>query len=372
MKIATRVSLQYSVVFLVSLLLMGGVVYYEFVFEPAAVAESGLPPQPVGEELAETILLYGVPTVGILLSAGLWLLRRALRPLERMRAAAEGIHEDSLHQRLPRTNTGDELDRLAVVFNSMMVRLEGSFSQIQDFTLHASHELKTPLAILRGQVESLLNDESTSPAQRDLFADQLDEIDRLARIVDGLALLARADLGELCDLGSTVRLDDLVRESFADACILAQTAGIRVTLGRCDPAELRGDRHRLRQLLLNLTDNAIKYNIEGGTVTIELRNHERMAVLTISNTGCGIPAVSLPRVFARFYRGDAARHGAVEGCGLGLSISERIVKAHHGWIGIQSRPGDLTTVTVRIPIESRPAPSQPVEREPMMEATTCN
>jgi signal transduction histidine kinase len=147
-----------------------------------------------------------------------------------------------------------------------------------------------------------------------------------------------------------VRLDELVQDSFADAQILARPCAVTVNLGACDDVMVRGDRHRLRQLLLNLTDNAIKYNRPAGRVDLALKRNGVAAELTIANTGPGIPPHLLARVFDRFFRADPSRHSAIEGCGLGLSIAQWIVKAHGGRIAIVSEPDALTTVTVQLPL----------------------
>ncbi len=234
----------------------------------------------------------------------------------------------------------------------MLARLDDSFNRIREFTLHASHELKTPLTILCGETETMLRDESLSAAERERAASQLDELRRLARIVDGLTLLAKADAGQVALKLEPVRLDELVRDNFADAQILAEPQGIGVELTVCEEITVRGDRHRLRQLLLNLADNAVKYNQPQGHVTMSLRRAGDTAEFTIANTGPGVAAESLPRVFDRFYRGDPAHSHEVDGCGLGLSIAKWIVSAHKGTIQIESAPAQLTTVTVRLPLEA--------------------
>jgi len=149
-----------------------------------------------------------------------------------------------------------------------------------------------------------------------------------------------------------VRLDELVRDNFADAQILAEPQRIRVELAACEAISVRGDRHRLRQLLLNLADNAVKYNQPQGRVTMELHRANGAAEFIITNTGPGIPAESLPRIFDRFYRGDPAHSDVVDGCGLGLSIAQWIVSAHNGAIQVESTPDKLTTVTVRLPLDA--------------------
>jgi signal transduction histidine kinase len=174
--------------------------------------------------------------------------------------------------------------------------------------------------------------------------------------VDGLTLLAKADAGQIILAMEPVRLDELARDNFADAQILAEPHGIQVELSNCEAISIRGDRHRLRQLLLNLADNAVKYNQPRGRVTMSLRRAENSAEFKITNTGPGIPPEILPRVFDRFFRGDPAHSQSVDGCGLGLSIAQWIVSAHNGTIKIESAPSKLTTVTVRLPLAQENKP----------------
>ena len=203
---------------------------------------------------------------------------------------------------------------------------------------------------MSGEAETALRDESLPPTERERFASQLDELRRLARIVDGLTLLAKADAGQIVLKAEPVRFDELVREALADAQILAEPQRIQVELAACEEVSVRGDRHRLRQLLLNLADNAVKYNQPEGRVTMSLRRDGNFAEFKITNTGAGIPPEILPRVFDRFYRGDLAHSQTVDGCGLGLSIAQWIVSAHHGTIEIESVPGKMTGVNVRLPL----------------------
>ena len=290
----------------------------------------------------------GVPPFLIALGGGWWLMRRSLAPVAAITSAAEKIHDRNLSARLPRTGNGDELDRLTEVFNAMTARLDGSFQRIREFTLHASHELKTPLTVMHGELETELSGENLSAPQRERLASQLDELQRLTKIVDALTLLTKADAGQIALKSEPLALDEIVRDVFADAQILARAAQLSVTLKACEPAQIRGDRHRLRQLLLNLTDNAVKYNRPGGTIEFSLLNAGANAELKISNTGAGIAPDVLPRVFERFYRGDAAHNATVDGCGLGLSIAQWIVAAHGGTIQLASLAGQ-TTVAVSLP-----------------------
>ena len=356
MTIRTRLTAWYAALMFVSLLAMALLMYHEFATESRAPVESVAAKVDEGDEgdLHETLRIIfwcGVPSALLALAGGWWLMRQALSPVAAITRAAEKIHDRDLGGQIPRTGNGDELDRLTEVFNAMTARLDGSFQRIREFTLHASHELKTPLTILHGELETALTENNLPAAQRDRLASQLDEIQRLTKIVDGLTLLTKADAGQIALKAEPLALDEIVRDVFADAQILAKPANISVSLAACEPAMIRGDRHRLRQLLLNLADNAIKYNQPGGTVEIALRRAEAVtAELTVTNTGAGIPAEILPRVFDRFFRGDPAHGGEVEGSGLGLSIAQWIVSAHKGAIKIESVPSKTTIVIVRLPL----------------------
>jgi signal transduction histidine kinase len=349
MTIRARLTLWYAGILFVSVLLISGLSYHEFAREQAlAKASSGQEENDGWEDMTQITLWCGLPAMIIAVVGGWWLMRKAMSPVKALTDAASRVHEGNLSEQLPRSGNGDELDRLTEVFNAMTARLNNSFNRIREFTLHASHELKTPLTVMHGELETALREEPSDHRER--LLSQLDEVQRLSKIVDGLSLLTKADAGLITLKQEPVRLDELARDSHADAQILAQPYDVNVELERCEEISLPGDRHRLRQLLLNLTDNAIKYNRPNGTVTIDLRRENGYAELKISNTGAGIPAEQQTRVFDRFYRLDPAHGNTVEGCGLGLSIAQWIVRAHRGTIEIASEPAKLTTVMVRLPV----------------------
>lgn len=362
MTIRTRLTLWFVSILFVSLLAMGVLSYYELVAEPNS-RPTQQPAKPGDDEadqsdLGDVIAILawcGLPALALSIGGGWWLMRKALAPVTALTRAAERINEHNLGQRLRRTGNGDELDRLTEVFNAMTERLDQSFARMREFTLHASHELKTPLTVIHGELETALSDNALLPAYRERLESELDEIQRLTKIVDGLTLLTKAGAGQIKLANDPVRLDELVREAYADAQNLARPRNVHVTLGACDEITIMGDRHRLRQLLLNLTDNGIKYNCADGTVTMALRRASDAAEFTIANTGGGISPELLPRVFDPFFRGDPSHSHIVDGCGLGLSIAQWIVTAHGGVIHISSECGKLTTATVRLPITSRSA-----------------
>jgi signal transduction histidine kinase len=353
--IRTRLTFWFAGILFAVLLAMSLFSYFELVVEPRNHA---LHPDPKateedeggGGEILEILAWCGVPSVVLALSGGWWLMRRALGPVAALTQAAERINEHNLGERLPRTGNGDELDRLTEVFNAMTERLNHSFVRMREFTLHASHELKTPLTVIHGELETALQEAALPPAQRERLESELDEIQRLTKIVDGLTLLTKAGAGQITLAREPVRLDELVREACADALSLGRPRGVQVSLAECDSLTVAGDRHRLRQLLLNLTDNAVKYNHPNGSVTLALRRAADAAELTVANTGPGIAPEFLARVFDPFFRGDASHSHAEEGCGLGLSIARWIVTAHGGEIRIASEPNRLTTATIRLPL----------------------
>jgi signal transduction histidine kinase len=349
MTIRKRLTFWFAAVLSASLLVMSIGTYIE-IAEQLQLRHPHEPDENAAEETGEMIFEAGLPAVVLGLLGGWWLMRRALAPVADLTHAVEKISEQNLSERLPRSGNGDELDRFTEVFNAMTTRLDSSFQHIREFTLHASHELKTPLTIMRGELETALHDVNLSTAHKERLAAQLDEIERLTKIVDGLTLLTKADAGQVALKTEPVRLDELVRECVADAKILAQPHGIEVRLARCDEATVAGDRHRLRQLLLNLADNAVKYNRPGGTVDFSLQCDGAAAALQIANTGAGLAPDLQPRVFERFFRGDASHNNAVEGCGLGLSIAQWIVTAHRGKIQFVSQPGELTIVSAQLPL----------------------
>jgi len=355
MTIRMRLTVWYAVVIFIALAIMGSWSYYELVVEPrnnlgktTGQDERATPDPDAFEDVAGIVLGCGLPGL-LAVIGGWWLMRKALAPVELLTQAAERLNERNLNHPLPRTGNGDELDRLTEVLNRMTARLHASFVRDREFALHASHELKTPLTILCGETETELADESLTPEERERAISRLEEYRRLTRIVTGLTLLAKADAGQIKLATDPVRFDELVRDVFADAQILAQSSDLEIKLAACERSTVNGDRNRLRQLLLNLVDNAVKYNVPGGRITMGLLHVPGGIEFVITNTGAGISPEILPRVFDRFFRGDPAHSSDIEGCGLGLSIAQWIVSAHGGGIKIDSQLQKETSVTVLLP-----------------------
>lgn len=293
------------------------------------------------------------PLALLLAGGGGWVLaRRALKPVDRMTEAAHRISAEHLAERLEATGTGDELDRLANTLNEMLGRLDAAFVQIRQFSADASHELQTPLTILKGELEVALRSPRSADEYQRILKSALEEIDRIAHLVEGLLLLARADAGVLRMDDKPVDLAHLVEEVYAQAKILADAAPIALRLGPVEPVSIHGDQERLRRLLLNLVDNGIKYTPPGGQVTLSVQRDGEWAALQVSDTGIGLTLEEQERIFQRFYRGAETRSRGDGGAGLGLCIARSIAEAHGGRIQIKSAAGQGSTFTVLLPLHS--------------------
>ena len=363
MTIRTKLTLWYAVVLLASLMLCSALLYHEWVVEPRDFYKNNEkgPHDPFDDkndvkgfldpfdDLIENILYTTVPVAVLGLGGGWLLIRKVLAPIVTLINAAEQLNEDNLDIKLPYSGNGDEIERLTDVFNHMTARLSESFQRIREFTLHASHELKTPLTIMRGSMEMAVSKEDMTEPYRELLLDQIDEVDRLAKIVDCLTLLTKADAGLVVLSREHINLEALVREIYADGQVLARPHNLVVNLLECEAIFVVGDNNRLRQMLLNIVDNAIKYNKRGGTVGLSLERMGSQAKITVTNTGTAIPAGALPRLFEPFFRVDASHARETEGCGLGLAIVQWIATVHGGTVAIDSRPDNVTAVTVSLP-----------------------
>jgi len=239
----------------------------------------------------------------------------------------------------------------------MFERLERSFSALHRFTAEASHELKTPLMVLRAGVERALRHPATPPEALAALDESLDQINWMAELLDSLLTLARADEGRLPLAMEDFDLRELFAEASETASMLAESAGLSVVTSIPETTvPLRADRNRIRQLLLNLVTNAVKYTPRGGEVSLGLEQQADSVVLTVADTGIGIAAGDLPHIFDRFWRADPSRSRAGEspGTGLGLAITQWVAEAHGGTIAVQSRPGRGTQFTVTLPRQPRP------------------
>jgi len=300
------------------------------------------------------LIMAGVLPLGLVLAAsGGWLLAdRALKPVDRMTATARRISAEHLSQRVDETGTGDELDNLAKTLNQMLTRLDAAFSQVRRFSADASHELQTPLTILKGELEVVLRSTRTPEEYRATLESALEEVDRIAHLVEGLLLLARAEAGVLRMDRQEVDLGQVLEEVYTRLKPLADSRRIELRLGTIEPLPIRGDRDRLQRMTSNLLDNAIKYTGAEGRVTIGLEHDSRWASIIVSDTGSGIPIEEQKHIFQPFYRTAEARSLAEWGTGLGLSIAQSIAAAHGGTIQVESVLGRGSSFRVLIPITS--------------------
>ena len=303
----------------------------------------------------QSIYLVIVPLALILTGlGGYFLARKSLAPVLDMSRQAETLSATNLHERLPVQNEKDELGNLARVFNALLSRLESSFEQQRRFMADASHELRTPLAIVRGESEvSLARDNRPAEEYRESLAIVNDESKRLTHIVEDLFTLARADAGEFRVNYTEIYLDELLTDCVRAVRVLADEQNITLNLDIKQEMPIYGDEQLLRRLLINLLDNAIKYNRKGGAVSIAAEKDLKVYKLKISDTGTGIPIDEQTKIFDRFYRSDKARSRSAEtmtsGAGLGLSIALWIAELHHGIIELVSSTQDGSVFAVTIP-----------------------
>ncbi len=297
------------------------------------------------------VLLITMPVALMVSLAGGWFLAgRALRPVDAITVAAQRIAGGDLTQRLTVPPSSDEIGRLAATFNDMIARLDTSFRQIRQFSSDASHELRTPLTVMKGEAELALRRPRPTEDYQAVLVSNLEEIDRMSRIVDELLFLSRADMGEIKMEHEPIQLELLVEDIQRQASLLGQEHDIHVMLGTATPATVLGDEWRLRELLLNLVDNAVKYSRPGGTVEIRLQTDGPLVNVSVIDEGIGIPPDAHKQIFDRFYRTDEARAHTKKGTGLGLSICAWIAEAHHGRIEVQSEPGKGATFTLVLPL----------------------
>jgi heavy metal sensor kinase len=269
-----------------------------------------------------------------------------------MTEIARRISAEHLAGRLEETGADDELGRLAQTLNEMLSRLDVAFKEMRQFTADASHELQTPLTILKGEIEVALRSPRGLEEYERILKSALEEIDKIAHLVEGLLLLARADAGVLRMDQRAVDLGQLVDEVYGQARILAEARSLNLRLGAVEPVSTQGDYTHLRRLLLNLVDNGIKYTPPGGKVTLSLQSSGGWASIRVEDTGIGIPQEDQARIFQRFYRSPEARSRAEGGAGLGLCIARSIAEAHGGRIEVESHPGQGSSFTVLLPIQS--------------------
>jgi heavy metal sensor kinase len=316
------------------------------------------------------ILMITVPFALMVASlGGQFLANKALKPVDKITQTARMITSQNLNQRIEPPKVKDEISRLIETFNEMISRLDQSFRQIKQFSTDASHELKTPLTILKGEVEVTLRKERTSHEYEQTLKSNLEEINRMSQIVDDLLLLSKADIGEIRLNKEVINLTEILNEVVAQMNILAQSKTLLIeTSNHHEDIHIFGDGLRIRELFLNLIENGIKYTEEGGSIHITFskdtplhdksqsgwteRKQARFVKIIVSDTGIGIAKEDRERIFDRFFRVDKARSREQGGSGLGLSICKWIVEAHQGEIKVESEVGKGSSFIIKLPLYS--------------------
>jgi len=315
--------------------------------------------------LARLTDLLGVllPTLIGCAAVGAYLLVTwALRPVDRLSQTAEQISLQNLSLRLPVVATGDALERLSISLNNMLGRLRDSVQSSRRFLADASHELRTPLTVIKGELQELSSEAGlTGDVMRERVGSVLEEVARLEHLVSGLLMLSRLDAGETQRERTELDLAELARSTAEQMRLMAEDRGISIELSGLLPAVIQGDRSRIKQIIVNLLDNAIRFTPARGSVILRTTEDAGYALLEVMDTGIGIPKASLPHVFERFYRADEARSRDDGGAGLGLSIVRSICSMHGADIEVSSRLGEGSCFRVRFPrrpvslCEARPA-----------------
>lgn len=279
---------------------------------------------------------------------GYWMSGRALKPVDAISAKAANIGAGRLNVRLQGSGTGDELDRLADVLNGMLERIENAFKRVTDFTADASHELRTPVAVVQTTAE-LMRSQPRSVAEHVAGWERVGaETGRMANLISDLLTLARADADRSKSSFERVDLNAIVQSAAEEMRVLAEDKGIQFKVAAAEPIEISGDADGIRRVVCILLDNAIKYTESGGAVSVEIKSGAQIE-LDVTDTGCGIDSSGLPHVFERFYRVSKDRSRKSGGTGLGLAIAKQIVEQHGGEIRVRSRPQIGSVFTVVLP-----------------------
>lgn len=293
----------------------------------------------------------GLPLAVLIIAVGgYWLVRRALTPVAQITHAAERITQHNLTERLPVSPTGDELEQLSISLNRMITRLDDAFQNSKRFVADASHELRTPLTILRGELEALNENNQLDAAMREQAGSMLEEVVRLSKIVQQLFALSRLDAGEAQMDWKHFDLADLAQTTAGQMSLLAEDKHITITCETDQQVFIEGDRARLKQVVVNLFDNAIKYTPAHGKIQLRVRLENKFAILEVEDDGIGIPREALPNVFERFFRVDLARTSDAESAGLGLSIVKSICAAHGAEVEATSVPLMGSCFRVKFPL----------------------
>jgi len=296
----------------------------------------------------KVLLITVFSTIILTAAGGLFLAARALKPVKEINTTAQSINETDLSRRI-KVKTRDELGSLSTTLNNMIERLEEAFERQKQFTADSSHELRTPLSVIEAEATLALRKERTPEEYQKALDSINQEVAYMSSILEKLLMLARADAGKEQLNFEPVSLKELIMTMIPDITNLADEKGLQFEPGEIAELQVRGDEVKLKQLLLNLFDNAIKYTLNG-IVSVSLHQENDQAIITVSDTGIGISEDDIPHIFDRFYRVDKTRSRSEHGSGLGLAIAKYIVQAHNGEINVTSNIGKGSTVRVRLPL----------------------
>jgi heavy metal sensor kinase len=298
------------------------------------------------------LLLWSAPVVLLLASlGGYWISRRALAPVDEITRAARIIGIQNLSQRLAVPATGDEIQRLSETWNDMLARLETAVKRLSQFTADASHELRTPVALIRTTAELALRRQRPPETYREALRQVVLESERTTRLVEDLLLLARADAGLPSLPLERLELSPLVRDVCQQGQVLAEARQLKISAEiPAEPVYVEANDPALRRMLLLLVDNAVKYTPSGGCIILSVDGGQAGATVAVRDTGIGIPEAALPHVFERFYRVDESRNRDAGGTGLGLSIAKWIAERHHASLEAESVVGQGSVFRIRFPL----------------------
>ena len=321
------------------------VAFYVTVAAPMTAIESMLGAMRV-------LFFFAVPAVLILAAVAAWFITRAaFAPVTSMIATAERISALNLGDRLALPGARDEIRRLGETLNSMMDRIEKAFDAQRQFIADASHEVRTPLTIIRSELELMAKDRRTKGKAADIRAIAA-EVDRLARMAENLLLLSRLDAAPGSLQHESVRIDEVIVECVRDMSPLYREGGVALGVHIGEAVEIAGDREAMQRVLLNLLDNSLKFTQRGGRVRVQLGKDAEGDLpvhVTVSDTGCGIAPADIPHIFRRFFRGESSR-GTKGGSGLGLAIVDHLVRLQGGIIAVESERGRGTVMSIRLPL----------------------
>jgi len=295
-------------------------------------------------------LAWLIPSGVLLAAIASWFMAgKALEPVAALGKAASEIVVSRLDRRLPIQGTNDELDQLAIQFNDTLARLEKAVDEMKQFTASISHEWRTPLAVLRGEAEVALMQTSSPEQYRRVLASQLEEFEKLTRMINQLLTLARAESGEVEIEQETVDLSAMAQKLTEDLEPVASSKNLTLSCNSAPSVTVCGDPGWLERVVLNLLDNAIKFTPAGGHVNVRVSQNGHSATLEVQDDGIGIPNEALPHIFERFYRSDPSRSDRSEGAGLGLSLVKWAVDQHHGSIEVESTPNKGSRFRMKLP-----------------------